>query len=165
MAAVRRSPVFRQLIPQEAVTGWPLPNRRDDSTYVTLPFHRMSRRGGETGQWDLYPPFATLSFDWGDGRLVAYRDLAYDRPWEPPEGPVGTFPHSSETASKRRYLERRAELLVAYDELFQKLATADTFENAWITRFGALLGELMEPSLKPFYRALAPKFVDRFLST
>lgn len=163
MHGIRRTPLFRQLVPQEAGIGWPLPSRRHDRVYATLPFCGMSRRRDEPGRWDLYPPFATLTVDWANGKVVAYRHLGYEQLWKPPEGPVGTFPHSPETASKERYIERRAELLAAYDELFETLAGGGTFGDGWSARFSNLLSELIEPSLKPFYRVLAPKFVGRFL--
>lgn len=162
MREIRRTPAFRQLVPLEAAIGWPLASRRRGRAYATLPFFGVPARRGEGGA-PLYPPFAAMTLEWRTGRVVAYRYLDYERLWEPPKGPVGTFPHPAVSKLRRsEYLERREDLLRLYDELFEKLESGDVFTEEWVQRFSDLLGTLMEPSLQPFYRVLAPGFVDRF---
>ena len=163
MDEIRRTPAFRQLVPQEAGVGWPLPLRRQGTTYLTLPFFGMPPSSG-AGSTPLYPPFAAMTLEWRTGRVVAYRHFGFERPWEAPDGPVGTFPHDAVRGLRRsEYLERRADLLALYDQLFERLEQGTAFDDAWAARFSELLGTLMEPGLLPFYRTLAPGFVGRFL--
>lgn len=38
MSLIRKTPLFRQLVPQEAGIGWPIPYLRANKTCVILPF-------------------------------------------------------------------------------------------------------------------------------
>lgn len=77
---------------------------------------------------------------------------------------VGTFPHSAIAhLSISQYLERRYELLAMYDVLLNALANDEGLSPEWCASFSNLLHQLMEPALEPYYRALGPKFFERFL--
>jgi hypothetical protein len=73
--SIRRTPLFRQLIPQEAGISWPwpLPSRRNGRAFATLPFFGLSHRRDESAGWDLHPPFATMTFDWANGKAIPLR--------------------------------------------------------------------------------------------
>ncbi len=167
---VRQMPIFRQLVPQEAGVGWPLPLRRHDTVYAVLPFFGLGR--GEKGQTPLFPPFATLTLEWATRVPVKYLNLRFEGPladsnvsWDQP---IGTFPHPAVAGlTVGQYQQKRSELLALYDELFRTLTNKDTFSEEWKSRFGALLRLLMEPALLPFYRRLAPNpgFLDQHLGT
>lgn len=165
MKKIRRTPLFRELVPMEAGVGWPIPVRKQGQVYVTFPFFGYSAKG--KGETELRPPFATITLDWNTKRPVEYVNLRFRNPW--PEGkwnePAGTFPH--EAIAKKtgeEYLELRTELLGLYDELIAKLAAAEPVPESLDRRFGELLRLLIEPSLVPFYRALGPRFFDHFLT-
>ena len=166
MKEIRRQPIFRQLIPMEAAVGWPIPVRRDGAVYVTLPFYGYSRTK-EKGRTMLYPPLATITLAWSNQKPVEYVNLRFRNPqpalkWD---AQVGVFPHSAVAGlTVGQYLEKRGELLAMYDEMLETLAGGGGFSDEWTARFGALLRRLMEPSLEPYYRALAPGFFDRFLA-
>lgn len=169
---IRKTSIFRQLVPQEAGIGWPIPLRKamppDNQKYVfiTLPFYGFARTP-QSGETALYPPFATLTLDWSNQVPVEYVNLRFRNPWT--EGQwsterVGTFPHSTIAhLSVSQYLERRNELLAMYDVLFNALANDEGLSPEWCTSFSNLLRQLMEPALEPYYRALGPKFFERFL--
>ncbi|MFE0457868.1 hypothetical protein ACFW1A_01240 [Kitasatospora sp. NPDC058965] len=167
MAELRAGAVFRAVAPMEAVPGWPLPARRRRAgaePVVALRFplhtHRAVREGGAL----LFPPFATLTADWATGRVVEYTDLRYSRPWPVPGGasePVGFFPHEAVRTTLGAYTADRERLLAGYDDLADALAAERAFGGA--PDFAELLRRLLEPGLEPYYRALAPRFLDRFL--
>lgn len=167
MRAVRQLPAFRQLIPQEAGVGWPLPLRRDRQVYLILPFFGLAP--GLPGEpRALFPPFASMTFAWANGRLVEYTDLRFRNPW--PEGrwdeQAGLFPHPAVAGlSARQYADQRDELLALYDELFDRLASGAAFSTSFTAEFSRRLRLLVEPELLPFYRSLAPRFFERFLDT
>jgi hypothetical protein len=167
MKNIRKTPLFRQLVPQEAGIGWPIPLRKaGNKMYVILPFFGLARpRDGS--QTALYPPFATLTLDWANQMPMEYVNLRFRNPW--PEGKweeqVGTFPHLAVAQlTVDQYKEKRRELLAMYDELMELLAQGSTIAPEWRARFGQLLRLLMEPGLEPYYRALGPKFFEHFLS-
>jgi hypothetical protein len=171
MENIRKMPVFRQLVPQEAGIGWPIPLRKEQNgvskVYVTFPFFGKASKA-EAGNTALFPPFATLTLDWAAQIPVEYVSLRFSNPW--PEGQweeqAGSFPHAAiAQMTVEEYRAKRGELLVLYDEMFSKLGQKESFPAEWKARFSSLLRLLMEPSLEPYYRALAPKFFDRFLAT
>ena len=170
MDGVRSMPLFRQLVPMEAMIGWPIPIRRDSgwdarrAVYMKLPLFgtgRPVRRGDPT---QLLPPFAVLTLNWANGVPVEYADLRYTQPWpmSPSQVAVGEFPHAAvRELSAGEYLKERTRLCELYDEVFESLAAGRPFTGR--VEFGERLAVLMEPSLLPYYRLLAPRFVAAFL--
>jgi len=163
MQDVRKMPLFHQVIPLEAAIGWPIPLRKEGKVYVTLPFYGCTPQKGQTL---LFPPFSTLTLNWANLMPVEYVNLRFRNPapnlnWE---GQIGTFPHEAIAQITRgEYLEKRRELLAMYDEMFVMLIEGVSFSTDWYDRFNEQLRLLIEPALEPYYRALAPKFCDRFL--
>jgi hypothetical protein len=163
MISVRKMPIFRQLIPQEAGIGWPIPLRKEGKIYVTLPFYGYTSQKGETS---LFPPFATLTLNWANLMPVEYVNLRFRNPAPnlPWEGQIGTFPHEAIAQITRgEYLEKRRELLAMYDEMLDNLSQNQPFTEEWNQRFSETLRLLIEPALEPYYRVLGEKFFERFL--
>jgi len=166
MKEIRHTPLFRQLIPQEAGVGWPWPLRSQNKLYVYLPFFGYTQTP-EKGQTALFPPFATLAVDWSNGLPVEYVNLHFRNPWSEGKWDIqaGYFPHNAiAQLTTSEYKAKRDELLTLYDELFERLAQAKPLPNELNTHIKSLLRLLMEPPLEPFYRVLAPKFCDRYLA-
>lgn len=165
MKQIRKTPLFRQLIPQEAGIGWPIPLRKEGKVYLTLPIFGYTPTT-EKGNTKLFPPLATITLDWSNRVPVEYVNLRFRNPapeltWS---GEVGTFPHPAVAQITRgQYQELRRELLGMYDEMLELLSQKSAFAPEWCQRFGELLRLLIEPSLEPYYRALNPKFFNRFL--
>ncbi|EDX83179.1 hypothetical protein S7335_358 [Synechococcus sp. PCC 7335] len=162
---IRAMPLAQQLIPMEALTGWPMPLRRESNIYVHLPFVGANQSHGKQGM-ALFPPFALITVDWSNGLPVQYLNLRFQHPW--PEGnwnsQAGTFPHPEiAQLPKAEYVSKRQELLAMYDHLLNSLAKREAFSLEWKARFSESLRLLMEPALEPYYRALSPKFFQTFL--
>lgn len=159
MASVRRTPLFRQLVPMEAGIGWPIPLRRSPSLYVKLPLFGFAP-GRPTR---LFPPFAVLTVDHATARPVEYVDLRYAQPWPVPATPepVGEFPHEAVRGRLGDYRKDRTRLLECYDGMLTSLCDDSPFVEA--EEFTELLGRLVEPALLPYYRMLGPRFYERFL--
>lgn len=160
MAQVRRSPLFRQLVPMEAQIGWPIPVRRSPGVYLRLPLFAASRADGRT---HLHAPYAMITLDTATGRPVEFQDFRYTRPWPVPAEtePVGEFPHDAVRGAVGDYRADRERLLKQYDALVDALRDGGAFGAD--DEFGELLGRLVEPSLLPYFRVLGPKFYERFL--
>lgn len=162
MQKIRKTPLFQQVIPMEAGIGWTMPLRRNGKVYAIVPF--FSFKSAQTTT--LFPPFATLTVDWATSVPVEYvnfrfRAPATDLDWNQV---AGSFPHPAVAQLRRsEYLEKRQSLLLLYDEMFDHLAQGTPFRDRWVEQFSTLLRLLMEPALEPYYRAIAPKFFDRFL--
>jgi hypothetical protein len=163
MHEVRRMPLYRQLVPAEAGVGWPLARQRADRPYVALPFFGMPP-SATPGESQLYPPFATITLDWQTGKPVSYTDLHASALWPPVTVPVGTFPHDEiRRLTRGQYLELREELLRLCDQVLGSFAGLARFPPESAARYRKLWRVLMEPSLEPYYRHLAPGFSGRLL--
>ena len=166
MKDIRKTPLFRQLIPQEAGVGWPIPLRKGGKVYVTLPFFGFAPTD-QKGVTKLFPPFATITLDWSNQVPVEYVNLRFRNPapelnWE---GEVGTFPHPAvNQITVGQYQERRRELLGMYDEMLDNLSQNHPFTPEWNQQFSDNLRLLIEPALEPYYRVLGEKFFQRFLT-
>lgn len=163
---VRRTPVFRSLVPAEAGIGWPIPLRRNGEAYVRLPLFGQQPTGRRGASAELYPPFATLTLAWSNAKPVEYVDLRFSRPWpaEQAQGPVGTFPHDAVRGTVSDYRRERSQLLAMYDEFLEHLASDEPMPSAFLDQFAARLRKLIEPDLEPYYRILGPKFFDVIVS-
>jgi hypothetical protein len=132
--------------------------------YVTLPFYGASSK--DKGNTILYPPFAKITLDWVNQIPVEYVNLRFQNPapelnWEKE---VGIFPHTAVISlGVAEYLEKRKQLLAMYSEMLDQLITGVTLSDTWNAQFSNLLSTLLEPPLEPYYRAISPKFFDRFL--
>jgi hypothetical protein len=114
----------------------------------------------------VYPPLALITVDWRSGRVVQYVNLRLFNPWPTAdwETQVGTFPHPAVAQlSRAEYRQQVTALLTMYDEMLDTLALNGALPPFWMAQFSALLRQLLEPSLEPYYRALAPKFFERLL--
>jgi hypothetical protein len=166
MEEMRRTPIYRQVIPAEAQIGWPIPLRRRKRAYVTVPFFSIEHVPGNKER-KLYPPFASLTFDWANQTPVEYADLRYRNLWPDTDWkhPVGFFPHLAVNEfSIGQYAELRMRLLVMYDHLMKTLSAKKALAPEWKTEFSLLLRILMEPALESYYRTLGPAFFETFLS-
>lgn len=165
----RRTRAFRQLVPMEAGIGWPLPVPvvQDGAPHVYARLPLFVLRPDPAGGADLFPPFATAVLNWSTRRLVEYTDLRFKEPhrsraeWS---RPVGRFPHPGVAGlTTGAYRDLRTRLFHLYDELFDGLARGRQPGSEWDGQFGSLLSLLIEPSLTPYYRQLAPNFLRRHL--
>jgi len=161
---LRRTPMFRQVVPMESGIGWPIPVRhRDGEThvYARLPLYGLQRADAVT---NLFPPFAMITVHWPEGRVVEFADFTYSRPWPAgaSAGPAGVFPHEAVRGmTTRDYMTERDRVLAGYDELLDSLRAGQPFTAR--DEFATLLRRLLEPGLEPYYRALGPRFFDQFL--
>ena len=162
---IRQTPLFRQLIPQEAGIGLPIPLRKQGKVYAILPCFGFTP--SEKGKTAIFPPFAIITIDWQNQIPVEYVNLRFRYPetefkWD---AQVGIFPHPSVAEMTiGEYKEKRREVLVMYDKMFENLESDASFSSEWINEFSELLNTLIEPSLVPYYRIFGSKFCERFLA-
>lgn len=162
---LRRTPLFCQLVPQEAGIGFPIPLRKEGKVYGILPCFGFNATS-EPGKTAIFPPLATITINWANQVPVEYVNLRFRHPapelnWEEQ---IGTFPHPAIAhMSVGEYQEKRRQLLAMYDVMFAKLTSGDAFDPDWSAEFSSLLTMLLEPSLIPYYRVLGGKFCEQFL--
>jgi hypothetical protein len=158
---IRKTPLFCQLIPQEAGVGLPIPVRKNKQVYAIIPCFEFTATK-EQGKTLIFPPLATITVNWANQVPVEYIDLRFRNPapelqWQ---GQIGTFPHDAIAGmTKREYLEQRSQLLIMYDEMFINLENDGKFSDEWNLKFRQLFSTLIEPSLISYYRVLGNQFI------
>lgn len=158
---IRKTSLYRQVVPMEAAAGWPIPMLKGGEAYVILPFYGVFVGG--KGKTFIYPPLCTITVKWSNRTIVEYVNLRYknslpDSKWNEI---AGTFPH--EAVSKmtvREYKSVKKELMELYDIMLENLNKEEIFSVQKETRFKELLKILMEPSLLPFYKSLNRDFFE-----
>ncbi len=149
--------------PADVAAGWPLPLTHDERVRVAFPLFRALPRpsGGTT----LTPPLAALVLDWETGELVDELELGPAETGARVGEPVGISPHEAiKGLAPQRYAAMRSELYMLYDAFFAAMSASGSLaEFAGEQRMRELLGQLLEPSLLPTYRYLAPGFVQRLI--
>lgn len=160
----RKSGLFQELIPMEAGIGWPMPLRRAGAVYLKLILFGQAN-SEEKGKVALFAPFGLVILGWNNFKVVSYTNFNYENPWpeRPISGQVGIFPHPQIShLTVGEYKEQRQILYSQFDHLFEALATGVTRSETDDETLRDLFSKMVEPSLLPYYRALAPKFIDRF---
>ena len=162
---IRKTPLFMQLIPQEAGIGLPIPLRRNNKIYAILPCFGFNPI--EKGKTELFPPFAKITVQWSNQVPVEYVNLHFSNsaPGLQWSGEIGTYPHDAVAGMTiGEYKAKRRELMQMYDEMFTALKDNSSLSQEWKQRFSSLFSTLIEPPLVPYYQILGAKFCDRFLN-
>ena len=164
---VRKMPLFRQLVPQEAGVGWPMPFRKANGVYVTLLFFGYGQ-DPDSGSTAVYPPFSMVTVDWANWRAMEYLDLRYRHPWPDDQctARAGTFPHQAVaglSVAEYRGTSYRDVLRLRRNTRSSGVGNRGSRRSRHAIR--ERLRVLMEPGLELYYRALSPQFFGRFLPT
>lgn len=162
---IRKTPLFMQLIPQEAGIGLPIPLRRNNKVYAILPCFGF--KPVEKGKTLLFPPFAKITVQWSNQLPVEYVNLHFNNPapelqWS---GEIGTYPHDAVAGMTiGEYKAKRQELMQMYDEMFAALENSSGLSPDFKQQFRDLFSTLIEPSLVSYYQVLGAKFCQSFLN-
>lgn len=161
---IRKTALFRQVVPMEAAAGWPIPILKGDEAYVILPFYGITVKG--KGKTSIYPPVCTITIKWSNKVVVEYVNLRYKNPLleENWSKEAGTFPHDAiSKMTVREYKKIKGELMELYDTMLDKLNKGMVLTTQQETAFEKLLKILIEPGLIPYYRAINREFFDRYM--
>lgn len=160
---IRRTPIFKQLVPMEAVSGWPIPVKRNGRVYVVLPFYGAQAQ--KKGKTILYPPLALITVDCMTMVVVKYINMRFENSW--PSGKwqeaAGHFPHEAICKmTVREYKAQKRQLMFLYDTIINCLIDGKKLDPQTDAQFAKIMSIMMEPGLKPFYQAISPRFFDHF---
>lgn len=165
--AARRSGLGREVIPIEAIAGWPhliLRGKPEKKVVLSIPF--MTSWGVSVGNTMLFAPTHVFQLEWETGKLVRYFRPESEELWsaELLESPIATFPHESLRAmTVSDYRALRQEAYEGYAQVAKAMASGGHISKTGVERFREVMRQLVEPSMEPFYRKMGPIFFDRFL--
>jgi hypothetical protein len=159
---VRRTSLFRSLVPVEAGVGIPAPTTSAGRFVLHFPCFTTAPAGGE--ERFLFVPCATISLDWQTARPVEYIDHAFRSPWktEDRSRPVARVGRDDQPPLSR---EERAETLHSlfrgYDELACSVLRGRELPVDWEDGFRTGFRLLVPAALHPYYAHVAPGFYRR----
>lgn len=156
---IRKTALFRQVVPMEAAAGWPIPVLKNNEIYVVLPFYGMTVKG--KGNTSIYPPVCTITVQWSNRVVVEYVNLRYNNSWTEGqwEKEAGSFPHKAiSKMTVREYKKAKKELMELYDIMLDNLNKETVVSPQQKDRFTYLLKTLVEPGLVPYYKSINKEF-------
>ncbi len=164
---LREHPIRRLLIPWECRPSWwvPVARESDGKLALTAFFYAVSGRPGEPKQ--VSRPRYHFTVDPQNGHVVQLTDCAFYDFAASVSGDdfVGSLTAADLPAQTIEGLERkRDEMCEAYDRLltvvFKPAGQLTTLEREAVQQFRRTFEGMIEPCLRPFYRALNPAFDD-----
>jgi hypothetical protein len=160
LVKIRQSSVFRNLVPMQAGTGWPVPIRKRGKMYLCIPYFGLQQGKGKQPVL-IYPPFATITVSWPKLLIVEYVNLRWRNLWSEKQlaNPAGIFPHPAVAGVKLEEYNDMRQRLMAYIEAMLN----STIDKTGLQEFSKIFHVMMEPSLLPYYRKLFPKYYGHFL--
>lgn len=146
------------------VAGLPIISAVGNKLCLKVPYLKY-KVTGEVDKTLVYPVKYVLTYSLPDLKPVGFEDLEYNKTFRKVEfnRPIGYFRHDAIKAlSKKEYADKKAELFSMYNELAASLIENKPYSR--INEFKKLLNIIIEPSVKPIYKALDNTFYKNYLS-
>ena len=151
-------------LPLEYVTGLPIIGVKAGALCLKIPFLKY-KVTGEVDKTLVFPVRYVLTYSLPDMKPIGFEDLAYNPVFKKVNfnKPIGFFRHEAiKSLSKEAYKEKKNELFAKYDEVIKAILNKTSYPHA--KEFKDLLNMMIEPSVKPIYKAIDKKFYDSFLA-
>jgi len=152
-------------IPLGYTPGLPIPAMRGKSSCLVVPMLKY-KITGEVDHTMVFPPRFVVTATADKAAVVAFEDLKYDNRFKliDFDSPVGVFRHAEiRHLTKQEYEEARAELYGVIDMKLKALDGGCDFDEMDTMKFSRLYSMLLEPAVKPFYKAIDKDFVAAYV--
>lgn len=153
-------------IPMEYTIGLPILRIRNERLCLLLPFLKY-KITGTVDKTLVYPIKYVFEVTLPDMKCVGYQDLSVDPKYCRVDfaKPIGFFRHEAiKNYSQSEYNELRDKLFAMYDKMIASLLEGTEYTEEDDKKFEELLKTMIEPSLKPIYKALDEDFFYKYLN-
>lgn len=144
--------------------GLPILQIRKDQLCLLVPFLKY-KITGKPDKTLVYPIRYTVTVLLPEKKILAFSDLSFDRRFSSVQfdKPAGLFRHEAiQDLTRPQYRALRQELLQEYDRVAKALLFGEPYCAEDEKRMGALLRQLLEPSLLPLMRTLDMEFCRKY---
>jgi len=151
-------------LPMGYIAGLPTIGVVAGKPYLKIPFLKY-KITGEVDKTLVFPVKYVLTYSLPDLKPVSFEDLAYNRAFRKVDfaKPIGLFRHDAvKNLSKAEYTQKREELFSMYDNMIKAMLTKSQYAD--MGKFKKLFNMMIEPSVKPIYKAIDKIFYDNFLA-
>lgn len=154
-------------LPMGYTCGYPTLKIENDTLCLVVPFLRYK----VTGQVDktlVFPIRYIVTLTLPELSIAGFEDLSLNPSFAKVNfnKPIGFFRHESvKQYSKKEYFEKKQELFDLYDKMAGAILYGSEYTAEDDSLFYQLLNILLEPSLRPIYKAIDFDFYNKYLST
>lgn len=157
--------ILNSSMPMGYVAGLPVLCILNGNFCMKVPFLKY-KVTGEVDKTFVYPIRYVATVLVPEGTIVSFEDLALHSAFANVafSNPIGTFRHEAiKDLDKRAYDKLRSELYAEYDEIIDCLVNEKDYQANREVTFKRLFNLLLEPSLRPFYKAINSDFTNKYL--
>lgn len=165
-ASLKRRPELRAIIPMGYTPGIPMLNVRNDNLCIDVPFLRY-KVTGEKDKTLVYPVRYVATYLIPELQLINFQDLAYTEVAEKVDfnKPVGYFRHEAIASLDRsQYNQLRLDTLEAMGKVALSMLGQTPESSEEDRALASLMSVIVEPSLYPFYKLIAPAFYRKYMT-
>lgn len=152
-------------MPLGYINDYPVLQIRNDRLCMIIPYLKY-KTTGEVDKTLVYPIRYAVTISLPDIKFIGFEDLAFNPAFREVDfnKAIGLFRHESvKQYSKAEYAEKRAELLSMYDKAAGAILYGEEYGDEDYENFRKLLSIMLEPSLKPIYKALDSDFYNSYI--
>jgi len=152
-------------IPLGYVDGYPVLSIKNSKLCLTIPFLKY-KITGEVDKTLVYPVKYLITVSLPEGNVIGFEDLSFNPLFRKVnfDKPIGFFRHEAvKQYNKQEFKEKRAELYSMYDKIAMSILYNAPYDEASDSQFKELLNIMLEPSLRPIYKAIDKDFYDKYL--
>ena len=152
--------VFSCSMPLGYTYGYPIITVRNGQVLAVIPFLKY-KSTGVVDKTLVYPIRYTVTYSYEKKSIVGFEDLQANMFFSKLEfnKPIGYFRHDAiKHLLRADYMDKQQELYKKYDAYVSALLYKEPYSGKDLESFRELLSMMLEPSLKPMYKALSPGF-------
>lgn len=153
-------------LPLGYISGLPMLQIKNDRLCLVIPYLRY-KVTGEVDKTLVFPIKYTVTISLPDKSVIGFENLSFNPAFKEVDftKPIGLFRHEAiRQYSKTEYKKKRAELFSMYDKLANAILYGEEYSDLEFAGFRALLNIMIEPSLKPIYKALDTDFYNTYFA-
>lgn len=158
--------VLNARLPMGYGFGIPVLQIKNENLCMVIPYLKYQITG-EVDKTLVYPIRNLFTMLLPEQTFIGFEDLRFNSKYEKLNFsmPVGTFRHEGiKDLTKQEYREMKEELYSLYDKLISSLLYDTEFTEQDDGRIGEILKMIIEPSLKPMYRAIDIDFYNKYIA-
>lgn len=158
--------ILNSCMPMGYVPGLPILCILNGNLCMKVPFLKY-KVTGEVDKTFVYPTRYVATVIVPEGQIVSFEDLSLHEAFAQVSfsNPIGIFRHEAiKGLDKTAYNNLRSTLYGEYDKIVNSLTTGQAYMPDDEISFKKLFNTILEPSLRPFYRAINETFANKYIT-
>ena len=152
-------------IPLGYTAGFPILTIKNSCLCILIPYLRYQTTG-VVDKTKIYPIRYGITLELPTLRVVSFENYEYVKMFQAIDfdKPIGYFRHDEiKNYSQNQYQELYDELMELYDNVIEMILGQASYNYKIEKRMAELLQLLVEPCLRPMYRALDHAFYNKYI--